>query len=177
LSSEHVGKTTKRIRSGRDRSEKKAPYTKLARIQAGGETLTQYEAIAAEISEVLNIEPVKGARGDRTIMVDISAKLVHDWTTIVSQVKRAGTVVVVDDGRVEMVAMDANIYRRLLAVRPPRPRTEVENKLNEGALKSLTAAFNRRLDKLNTPEMDARSDQVFRARGNARNRPKAGTSY
>jgi hypothetical protein len=76
-----------------------------------------------------------------------------------------------------MVAMDANIYRRLLAVRPPRPRTEVENKLNEGALKSLTAAFNRRLDKLNTPEMDARSDQVFRARGNARNRPKAGTSY
>jgi PHD/YefM family antitoxin component YafN of YafNO toxin-antitoxin module len=86
-------------------------------------------------------------------------------------VRRAGSVAVTQHDRVEMVVMDAGTYRKLSTL------AEEARARSEAGLAALSAEFDRRLAALGTEGIRNRVERVMSARGRARRRPKAGTSF
>jgi hypothetical protein len=95
----------------------------------------------------------------------------NKWADLVREVRAAGSVAVTHHERVEMVVMDAATYRKAVAM------TGDAKARQQATLAELSTEFDRRLATLKSPETRGRVEAVMAARGRAKRRPKAGTSF
>jgi prevent-host-death family protein len=95
----------------------------------------------------------------------------NKWADVVREVRKAGSVAVTQHDRIEMVVMDAETYRKISAL------AEAARARSEAGLAALSAEFDRRLASLGAEGIRGRVESVMSARGRARRRGKAGTSF
>jgi PHD/YefM family antitoxin component YafN of YafNO toxin-antitoxin module len=95
----------------------------------------------------------------------------NQWGSLVRDVRATGSIAVTQHDRVEMVVMDAATYRTMAAL------AEEANARHQASLARLATDFERRLASLQDPETRTRVQAVMAARGRAKRRPKAGSSF
>lgn len=100
-----------------------------------------------------------------------SSEVKNQWSALSRDVRARGSIAVTHHGRVEMVVVDAAIYREMAAlVEDAKARDRV-------GLAELTAEFDRHLAKLQAPDTRERLDTAMELRGRVTPRPKAGSSF
>jgi prevent-host-death family protein len=95
------------------------------------------------------------------------------FAKLVNEVRATGVVAVTQRGKVEMVAMDAAIYRKMAGF----SNDAEEDHRRATVLAELSAEFDRRLARLKHPDAGDRVDAIMNARGRSKRRPKAGSSF
>jgi PHD/YefM family antitoxin component YafN of YafNO toxin-antitoxin module len=93
-------------------------------------------------------------------------------TDLMRQVRASGVVAITHRGKVEMIMMDAPLYRRMAAL-----SGDEKDVHRAASLEELSAEFDRRLASLKSPDARDRIDAVMNARGRSKRRPKAGESF
>jgi prevent-host-death family protein len=100
-----------------------------------------------------------------------SSEAKNQWSALSRDVRARGSVAVTHHGRVEMVVVDAAIYREMAAL------VEDAKTRDRASLAELTAEFDRHLERVQAPEARERADAAMESRGRATPRPKAGPSF
>lgn len=95
----------------------------------------------------------------------------NKWREVVREVREAGSVAITNHSAVEVVLVNAEAYRQLVASAAALKQREA------AVLDQLSAQFNQRLASLQAPAPGAKAAAVFQRRGRLSTRPKAGTSF
>ena len=100
-----------------------------------------------------------------------ASQVKNKWADVVRLVRQEGSVAVTNHSTVEMVLIEASTYRQLtqdlLALRQRQGNVLAE----------LAQRFDVQLDSLKHEDVVSRVDAVFKARGQQKQRPKAGASF
>jgi prevent-host-death family protein len=95
----------------------------------------------------------------------------NQWGEVARQVRQQGSVAVTNHSAVDMVLMDAELYRELskgMALLKSR---------EQSVLDELASRFDSRLAVLQQPDAGRKLEAVFASRGKLARRPKAGASF
>jgi PHD/YefM family antitoxin component YafN of YafNO toxin-antitoxin module len=95
----------------------------------------------------------------------------NQWADLVRAVRQSGGVAVTQHDRVEMVVLEASTYQQMASLAAGARQAD------QAALERLSVEFDQRLDALKGARTPGLIDAVFKARGRAKKRPKAGTSF
>jgi len=95
----------------------------------------------------------------------------NKWGDLVREVRARGQVAITQHGKVEMVLLDADHYREMMA------RIQGVEKRNRTALAELGAEFDRHLATLQAPKARKKAEAAMKSRGRVSPRPKAGMSF
>lgn len=95
----------------------------------------------------------------------------NKWSDLVREVRKTGGVAVTHHDRVEMVVMDAERYREMVAL------VDAAQDRRQASLAELTADFDRRLAALQAPDARKRAEAAMASRGRTTPRPKAGATF
>jgi hypothetical protein len=94
------------------------------------------------------------------------------WAAVTRQVRQSGSVAVTRRGKVEMVLVEADLYRRMTGRIPAKHLLR-----DQAILDELTRRFDADLAVLQQPDARDKIQAVLDAGGKFKNRPKAGTTY
>jgi prevent-host-death family protein len=100
-----------------------------------------------------------------------ASQVKNRWGDVVRQVRESGSIAVTNHSAVEMVLIDTATYRRMAETM--RALEEKEQSVLDG----LDQSFRDRLAVLQAPDAAQRVAGLFAARGQSRQRPKAGASF
>lgn len=95
----------------------------------------------------------------------------NEWRDVVREVRASGSVAVTNHDKVEMIVMDADAYREMMAL------VEGAKARQQATLTELTAEFDRHLADLKAADARKRVEAAMTSRGRVTPRPKAGSSY
>jgi hypothetical protein len=100
-----------------------------------------------------------------------ASQVKNKWGDLVRLVRELGSVAVTNHSAVEMVLLNAAIYRQLVKeVRALNAREQL-------VLDELAARFNARLAALQQPDAGQKMQELFAAKGKLIRRAKAGASF
>jgi prevent-host-death family protein len=95
----------------------------------------------------------------------------NKWREVVREVREAGSVAITNHSSVEVVLVNAEAYRQLVASAAALKEREAS------VLEQLSAQFNERLARLQGPDARDQAGAVFQRKGRLTTRPKAGTAF
>jgi prevent-host-death family protein len=100
-----------------------------------------------------------------------ASQVKNKWAELVRRVREVGSVAITNHSKVEMVVVEAGRYQEMTT------QIETMQRRQQAVLDELSKRFDERLDKLQSPGFREKLDAVFEARGELRNRPKAGETF
>ena len=100
-----------------------------------------------------------------------ASQVKNKWRDLVGEVQKNGSVAVTNHAQVEVVLVDAAVYKQLTEA------AAAANARERTVLARLSADFEKRLASLQQPGFDEKVGAVFASRGKLHNRPKAGPAF
>lgn len=95
----------------------------------------------------------------------------NKWREVVREVREAGSIAITNHSSVEVVLVDAQAYRRLVASAAALKEREAS------VLDELSAQFDQRLASLQAPDAGRKATAVFQRKGKLSTRAKAGSAF
>jgi prevent-host-death family protein len=95
----------------------------------------------------------------------------NKWREVVREVRAAGSVAITNHSSVEVVLVNADAYRELVASAAALKEREAV------VLDQLAAQFQQRLASLQAPDAAAKAAAAFQRKGKLASRPKAGAAF
>jgi prevent-host-death family protein len=113
----------------------------------------------------------KGLRDIDELPRQSATQVKNQWGEVVRQVRQQGSVAVTNHSAVDMVLIDAEIYREL------SKGMSVLRSREQSVLDELASRFDTRLAVLQQPDAGKKLEALFASRGKLTRRPKAGASF
>lgn len=187
MASEHIGKK-EAGKSRREKSAAKAGGRLPPQGDAAGEVFARHPPQFVyrpepPVAEAFIAEPPPGTRAIKVESPHVELPRLHSlpqrsatqvknqWADLVREVRNSGGVAVTSHDRVEMVVMEAATYQQVASLAAGKDAAD------QAALQRLTVEFDRRIAAMRREQTPARIKQVLKARGRAKRRPKAGSSF
>ena len=95
----------------------------------------------------------------------------NQWGDVIRDLRASGSVALTQHNNIEMVLVDASLYRSMEAL------DEAETERRRQVIANLDAEFEQRLAAMRDGHMRKRVEDVMAARGRSKKRPIVGESY